>query len=106
MVGEPESDGDFDDAVRRFMDALATTDPADAPREPSYAHRVRAARQADLQRRLAEAAEHDRRLAERETSELLRPPPAPVALLASAHRRWSWRSSQRRSGCRSVGATT
>ena len=49
VVGEPESDDDFDDAVRRFMDALATTDPADAPREPSYADRVRAARQADLQ---------------------------------------------------------
>lgn len=47
------------------MDALATTDPADAPREPSYADRVRAARQADLQRRLADAAEHDRQLAAR-----------------------------------------
>lgn len=57
---------DFDDAARRFMESLAASDPADAPREPSYAERVRAARQADLQRRLAAEADHARALAARD----------------------------------------
>lgn len=54
---------DFDDAVRRMLE-----DGGDvgAPREPSFAERQRAARQADLQRRLIEEAEHERFLAERD----------------------------------------
>jgi hypothetical protein len=57
------TDDDFDEAVRRFM---AQADAPDAPYEPSAAERERAARQADLVRRLAEQEELDRRLAERD----------------------------------------
>jgi len=64
--GPDRDDGvgdDFDEAVRRMLDIGSLPD---APHEPSHAERQRAARQADLIRRLDEQAQHEAHLAERD----------------------------------------
>jgi len=63
VQGDGGADNEFEDAVRRFLEQA---EAPHAPHEPSYAERQRAARQADLRRRLDEEAEHDRRLADRD----------------------------------------
>ena len=65
-MGAGSDDDDFDDALRRFMEQMDEMSASEAPREPRYAERQRAARQADLQRRIAEEQAHARYLAERD----------------------------------------
>ncbi|UDY37937.1 hypothetical protein [Dermatobacter hominis] len=62
-MGDEMADDDFDEAVRRMLEQA---EHADAPAEPSAEERARAARQADLARRLEEQAEFERQLAHRD----------------------------------------